>query len=95
MSELPNLTVIDHPLIRHKLGLLRAFMFAGAPRVIVSLGKVDDRATSVLMRRFHERWEAGVPAARALREAQEHVRAQPGWEHPYYWATWCLWGLPE
>lgn len=24
MPELPNLTVIDHPLIRHKLGLLRA-----------------------------------------------------------------------
>jgi len=24
MHELPNLTVIDHPLIRHKLGLLRA-----------------------------------------------------------------------
>jgi uracil phosphoribosyltransferase len=24
MSELPNLTVVDHPLIRHKLGLLRS-----------------------------------------------------------------------
>ena len=24
MSELPNLTVVDHPLIRHKLALLRS-----------------------------------------------------------------------
>jgi len=77
------------------LGLTRAFMLAGAPRVLVSLWRVDDEATGVLMARFHEAWKRGVPAARALREAQAFVRAQQRWSHPAYWAAWALWGLPE
>ena len=56
------------------MGLVRAFTFAGAPRVLASLWKVDDEATRVLMSRFYERWKAGAPPAAALREAQEHVR---------------------
>ncbi len=77
------------------VGFVRAFMFAGAPRVIVSLWKVDDDATRALMERFHERWKGGAGAARALKEAQEHVAAQEKWSHPKYWAAWQLWGLPE
>ena len=37
----------------------------------------------------------GLGAAAALKAAQAHVRAQKKWEHPYYWAAWVLWGLPE
>jgi tetratricopeptide (TPR) repeat protein len=78
------------------MGFTRAFLYAGAPRVIVSLWKVDDRATRALMTRFYELWKGGeVPAAEALRRAQEHVRAQKGWEHPYFWAAWQLWGLGD
>ena len=84
------------------LGLTRSFMLAGAPRVICSLWKVDDDATEVLMRRFYELWnpEASsgrkpVSAAAALRAAQDHVRSQKRWAHPYYWAAWVLWGLPD
>ena len=33
--------------------------------------------------------------AAALRAAQEHVRSRKGWEHPFYWAAWVLWGLPD
>lgn len=77
------------------LGLTRAFMFAGAPRVLVSLWKVDDAATAALMKEFYSRWNAGLPAARALREAQAHVASQPPWRHPRFWAAWALWGLPE
>jgi CHAT domain-containing protein/lipopolysaccharide biosynthesis regulator YciM len=77
------------------MGLTRAFMYAGAPRVIASLWKVDDAATRALMERFYERWNAGASAAAALREAQAHVRAQKGWEHPAFWAAWVLWGLPD
>lgn len=77
------------------LGLAHAFMYAGAPRVLASLWKVDDAATRVLMEKFYERWGADVPAVAALREAQAHVKAQKGWEHPAYWAAWVLWGLPE
>ena len=28
-------------------------------------------------------------------EAQDFVRTQKGWSHPYYWAAWVLWGLPD
>lgn len=82
------------------LGFTRAFMLAGTPRVIVSLWRVDDEATSYLMRELYARWRppggaAGLPLAKALREAQTAVRRRPGWQHPYYWAAWTLWGLPD
>ncbi len=86
------------------VGLTRAFMFAGSPRVLCSLWKVDDDATRALMTRFYELWnpraklgdaKQGLSAAMALRRAQEYVRAQKEWRHPYYWAAWVLWGLPD
>jgi CHAT domain-containing protein len=77
------------------LGLARAFLSSGAPRVLVSLGAVDDEATGVLMRHFYELWKAGLPASCALRHAQAHVRSHEQWRHPYYWASWTLWGLPD
>jgi len=80
------------------LGLPRAFAYAGAPRVLCSLWKVDDDATRALMGKFYALWNpktgAGMPAAQALREAQAYVRAQPQWKAPYYWAAWVVWGLP-
>jgi CHAT domain-containing protein len=81
------------------LGLMSAFLYAGAPRVLCSLWKVDDEATRALMTRFYELWSPkdgspGVPTAEALRRAQEHVRSQERWRHPYFWAAWVLWGLP-
>jgi hypothetical protein len=89
--------------VRHGEGILgftRAFMIAGAPRVLVSLWKVDDAATGALMARFYEAWRPrdggpGVPVADALREGQDAVRREPKWSHPAYWAAWILWGLPE
>jgi len=82
------------------VGLTRAFMFAGSPRVICSLWKVDDEATRALMTKFYELWNPkdgrpGLPTAEALRKAQDFVRAQARWKHPYYWAAWVLWGLPS
>lgn len=76
-------------------GLTRAFVFAGSPRVISSLWKVDDDATRALMTKFYEVWKAGSPTATALRDAQAFVRAQERWKHPAYWAGWVLWGLPD
>jgi CHAT domain-containing protein len=76
-------------------GLARSFMLAGAPRIIVSLWKVDDDATRALMVKFYALWKGGTSAAAALRGAQEHVRARKRWRHPRYWAAWQLWGLPD
>ncbi len=81
-------------------GFTRAFLFAGASRVIVSQWKVDDEATRALMVRFYELWNprggaVGLPAATALRRAQESVAAEGRWRHPAFWAGWQLWGLPD
>jgi tetratricopeptide (TPR) repeat protein len=57
------------------VGWTRAFMFAGAPRVLVSLWNVDDRATRMLMEKFYALWgDQGLGAAAALRKAQHFVR---------------------
>ena len=82
------------------VGLTRAFIYAGAPRVVCSLWKVDDEATKALMTEFYRLWnpkDGSKPlgTAAALRAAQEHIRLQPKWAHPYYWAAWVLWGLAE
>ncbi|MCC7137530.1 MAG: CHAT domain-containing protein [Planctomycetes bacterium] len=82
------------------LGLTSAFQSAGCPRVLCSLWKVDDAATSALMQKFYELWNPktgskGMGTAEALRAAQAHVRSQEKWKHPYYWAAWVLWGLPS
>ena len=83
------------------VGLPRAFMFAGAPRVLCSLWDADDEATRALMVKFYELWNPGdaskgLGCAAALKKAQEFVREHPDhpeWKHPYYWAAWVLWGL--
>jgi CHAT domain-containing protein/tetratricopeptide (TPR) repeat protein len=76
------------------IGLTRGFMYAGAPRVVASLWKVDDRATSELMKRFYQGMlgpEALRPAG-ALRQAQLSIWKQKQWREPYYWAAFVLQG---
>ncbi len=78
------------------LGLARAFLSAGARRVLVSLWDVDDRATAALMSQLYrgmlgpKRLSPGA----ALREAQAAVRADARWSAPYYWAGFVLIGDP-
>src|SRR5262249_40871741 len=71
------------------VGLTRGFMYAGAPRIVASLWKVDDRATSELMKRFYQGMlgpEALRPAG-ALRQAQLSIWKEKQWREPYYWAA--------
>lgn len=76
------------------VGLTRAFMYAGASRVVVSLWDVSDKPTSELMVRFYRHLfgpEKLTPAA-ALRAAQLELRKDPRWHSPYYWAPFILQG---
>lgn len=77
------------------LGLRSAILAAGARTVVLSLWKVDDEATRVLMEQFYASlWAGGSTPAAALKAAREKVRTMPGknWGHPYYWAAWILVG---
>ncbi len=76
------------------VGLTRGFMYAGAPRVVASLWKVDDRATAELMKRFYQAMlgEQRLRPAAALRAAQVEMRKTKEWQDPYYWAAFVLQG---
>jgi CHAT domain-containing protein/Tfp pilus assembly protein PilF len=75
------------------IGLTRGFQYAGAPRVLASLWRVEDQATAALMTRFYRAlWIDKLPPAAALRQAQLGVRGQRRWRDPYFWAGFVLEG---
>jgi CHAT domain-containing protein len=75
------------------VGLARAFMFAGVPRVVASLWKVDDLATAELMKRFYRGvLTDGLTPAAALRAAQRELAGDRRWRSPYFWAPFVLQG---
>lgn len=75
------------------MGLTRAFLYAGVPRVVVSLWNVNDRATASLMASFYEKMlRGGERPSQALREAQLELRKQKRWSSPYFWAAFVQQG---
>jgi CHAT domain-containing protein len=74
------------------VGLVQAFLFAGASNVMATLWPVEDRATADLMTRFYTTLAAGQPEAEALAEAQRAVLRNPATAHPFYWAEFTLSG---
>lgn len=72
-------------------GLPRAFLYAGAGRVLVSLWKVEDQSTRDLMVLFYRGlFDQGLPPAQALQDAQRTLR-QEG-RPPFQWAGFVLLG---
>ncbi|HEY7816720.1 MAG TPA: CHAT domain-containing protein, partial [Vicinamibacteria bacterium] len=77
------------------VGLTRAFLYAGASAVVVSLWKVADASTAELMVRFHEHLSgADRSRSEALRRAQLDLIESGPFAHPYYWAPFVLVGTP-
>lgn len=75
------------------VGLTRSFFLAGAPRVIVSLWNVNDRATAELMTRFYRTMiEKDLPPSSALRCAQLSMLRQKEWSEPMFWAPFIFQG---
>lgn len=76
------------------IGLTRAFFYAGADSVAVSLWNVNDIATASLMKSFYKNLQQGKAKDEALREAKLALLKGPqrAWRHPYYWAAFVLVG---
>ncbi len=76
------------------IGLVRAFVFAGAESVVASLWRVNDRSTMQLMHFFHEELNKGNDRQWALSEAKRrYISQNPGVQaHPYFWAAFTLHG---
>jgi CHAT domain-containing protein/tetratricopeptide (TPR) repeat protein len=73
-------------------GLRRAFLLAGAKTLVMSLWKVPDAQTQMLMEAFYKRILDGRPREEALREAQLAVKESH--PEPFYWAAFICQGDP-
>ena len=69
-------------------GLQRAFKMAGAQTIVMSLWKVHDDATSLLMTLFYSYLTGGMEKHQALWKAMMDVREK--YEDPYYWAGFIM-----
>ncbi len=78
------------------MSLSRAFAYAGAPSLVVSLWAVDDCATATLMEGFYRHLAAGLPKDEALRRAKLDYLAGSGplESHPFFWAGFVHAGNP-
>ena len=75
------------------IGLTRGFMYAGSPRVVASLWRVDSYTTGRLMKRFYESMlKDGLSPPAALRKAQVEMLQNSPWRLPYFWSAFLLQG---
>lgn len=73
-------------------GLQRGFKKAGANTILMSLDKVDDEATKILMVEFYKNLMSGKTKRQSLQEAQQHLRnVENGkYDDPKYWASFIM-----
>ncbi|MGU7775907.1 CHAT domain-containing protein [Burkholderia sp. MR1-5-21] len=74
------------------LGFTRAFFYAGATSLIVSMWPVADESSALTMRTFYGQLTDGREAIDAMRAAQLAVLKTPRFAHPFFWAPFDLMG---
>jgi CHAT domain-containing protein/tetratricopeptide (TPR) repeat protein len=75
------------------IGLTRGFMYAGVPRVVATLWKVDDAATRSLMALFYQKMiRQNLKPAAALRAAQVEMMSQNNRQAPFFWGAFVIQG---
>jgi len=77
------------------IGMTRAWFYAGAPTVIASLWSVNDMSTALLMAKLYEGLSSGLDKAEAIRRAKLWLLGDPDqafYHHPYFWASFVLYG---
>ena len=85
-------SIADVPAGDDWVGLTRAFLHAGAGRVLATLWQVDDRSTAQIMERFYREYARDADAVRALGAAQRSALADPTLAHPFQWASLVMVG---
>lgn len=71
-------------------GLQRGFKLAGANTLLMSLWKVDDIATKLLMTEFYKNYLSGKSKQESLKLAQQTLRNNSDYADPEYWAAFIL-----
>jgi CHAT domain-containing protein len=72
-------------------GLQRAFQVAGADALIMSLWKVDDAATQMLMTNFYNNWIKLGNKQKAFKQAQLQLMTK--YKEPYFWGAFVMMGM--
>lgn len=70
------------------IGLQRAFKKAGVQTIVMSLWKVPDESTAILMTEFYRNLMNGVEIHQALKNAENRVKEL--YPDPYYWAGFII-----
>lgn len=83
-------TLADVPAGDDWVGLVRAFLFAGASNVVATLWPVADASTAAFMERFHRRFASSDAPGEVLAETQRAAARDPRTSHPFYWAGFAL-----
>lgn len=73
-------------------GLQRGFKKAGVNTILMSLDKVDDEATKLLMVEFYKNLMDGKSKRQSLKDAQKYLRQVDNgkYDKPEYWASFIL-----
>ena len=73
-------------------GLQRGFKKAGANTILMSLDKVDDEATRILMVEFYRNLMNGKTKYQSLKDAQKYLRQVDNgkYDKPKYWASFIM-----
>ena len=73
-------------------GLQRGFKQAGANTILMSLDKVDDEATKILMVEFYKNLMDGKTKYQSLKNAQNYLRKYESgkYDDPKYWASFIM-----
>lgn len=73
-------------------GLSRAFFYAGASAVLLSLWAINDQASSQLLERFYHHLHSSQPVSAALRKAKIEMINSGTLAHPYFWGAFIVTG---
>jgi CHAT domain-containing protein/tetratricopeptide (TPR) repeat protein len=76
-------------------GINRAFFYAGASSVLMSLWAVNDQASYQLMERFYFHLRSSDSIMSALRKAKLELIDSNTLSHPYYWAGFIVSGKAD
>jgi CHAT domain-containing protein len=76
-------------------GLSRAFFYAGASSVLLSLWAVNDQASYQLLERFYVHLRSANPVMESLRQAKLEMIDSGVLAHPYYWAGFVVAGSAD
>jgi tetratricopeptide (TPR) repeat protein len=98
-ADVVALTACQTGLGRHisgegTMGMGRAFQYAGARTVLMTLWSVAEETSVKLVEAFFKHLKSGKGKLEAIKLARHEVRAE-GFDHPFFWAAFILAGEPN